>query len=505
VALVVLALLGGGYWLTRPVELTPQERKDAAKKGDGVALFVFEKADLVRIDVRRPEGTISLVERPDSWWIEGTEMRASRQMVNRVKHQLHDLVSRATVVDASDDPSLYGLGPSAIHVTLTMRDGTTHAFDAGDPNPSGVSFYVRKDGEDTVYTVKKSAMDYYSLGLEHFREPRFATFDSKDVDALEATLPGGKRLVVQRTGERLWDLLEPVRFAASDMEVRGLLGRISAMKAIRFESGEGADLAGYGLAAPRARIRIRFSGGRDPLTLLLGAPSGETEGEYALAWAKLDEEPFIYQVRDVFLPDFEQDPAALRLRRFSRVEENDLVTLTSTYQPTAGRDAGLAGVVTVRQAASEWQWDDGVIAPGSTPRRVASRAANIESAEFVAESAPDSRYGFDRPVLRVDMVDTAGETTALVIGGAGPSATDEEGNPRKRWYARNLAFPEVYLVDDGLLDVIEDLHREHGRHARGEAEEEEREARIEAERRKVREKERLERIEQRKAAGSAAP
>jgi hypothetical protein len=33
----------------------------------------------------------------------------------------------------------------------------------------------------------------------------------------------------------------------------------------------------------------------------------------------------------------------------------------------------------------------------------------------------------------------------------------------------------------------------------------EREARIEAERRKVREKERLERIEQRKAAGSAAP
>ncbi len=500
IALVVLVLLGGAYWASRPVELTPKERKAAASKQEGVALFVFEKADLVRIDVTRPDGTIALVERPDAWWIEGSEMRASRQMVNRVKHQLHDLVSRASVVDGSDDASLYGLGPSAIHVKLTMRDGTLHEFDAGDPNPTGVSFYVRKSGEEAIYTVKKSAMDYYSLGLAEFRERRFATFDSKDVDGLEATLPGGKRLKLQRTGERLWDLLEPQAFAAADMEVRGLLGRISAMKAIDFVEGEPADLSVYGLAAPRARIQVRFAGGRAPLTLLLGSPSGNTEGEYPLAWAMLEGEPYVYEVRDVFLADFEADPAALRLRRFSRVEENDLVSVTSTFHPTDPDDTALAGTVTVVQAASEWQWEDGVIAPGSTPRRVGSRAANLESLEFVGTGS-DATYGFDHPVLRIDLVDKEQVTTTLLLGKEGPPSADAEGNVRHQWYARNLTYPEVYLVDSGLLDVVEDLHREHGRHARGEAEEEERAARIEAERKEVREAERLERIKKRKEEG----
>lgn len=500
-ALGVLLLLLGAYWASRPVELTPAERKTAATPTEGVALFVFEKADLVRIEVTRPDGVVTLVERPDAWWIDGEDMRASRQMVNRVKHQLHDLVSRATVTEETEDPSLYGLGPTAIHVKLTMRDGTVHEFEAGDPNPTGVSFYVRKTGEDTIYTVKKSAMDYYSLGLAEFRERRFASFDSKDVDGLDAQLPGGRRLKFQRTGERLWDLLEPEAFAASDMEVRSLLGRVSAMKAIAFVEGEPSDLSTYGLTPPRARIEVRFAGGRPPLALLLGSPNGKKEGEYPLAWAMLEGEPYVYEVRDVFLADFEADPSTFRLRRFSRVDENDLVSITSTYQPKGDEDTDLAGEVSVIQAASEWQWSDGVIAPGSTPRRVASRAANLESLEFVDKAGNDADYGFDQPVVRVDLVDKERVTTSLVLGKLGPPTTDADGNPRQRRYARHLSFPEVYLVDEGLLDVVRDLHREHGRHARGEAEEEERGARIEAERRREREAERLERIEKRKTEG----
>ncbi len=500
VALAVLLVLVGGYFALKPVELTPKERKEAAKKTEGVALFVFEKADLMRVDVTRADGTITLLEHADgTWWIEGTDMRASRQMVNRVKHQLHDLVSRATVAEVGDEGALYGLGDNAIHVKLTLRDGRTLEFDAGDPNPSGVSYYLRKLDDDVVYTVKKSAVDFYSLELPEFRERRFASFDSKDVDGLDATLPGGARLKIQRSpdGERAWDLVEPVKIAAADMEVRGLLGRISAMKAIKFVSEDPAA-ADYGLAPPRARIEIQFSGGKPPLTLLLGAPTGEKDGEYPLAYAQLEGEPFVYAVRDVFLEDFQRDPEELRLRQFARMDQNQLVSLTSTFAPPEPGDADLAGVVTVRQAASEWQWSDGVIVPGSTPRRVAGRAADIESDEFVGVGGDDARYGFGAPIAKVEMVDQEGRQVTLLVGKEAPSRTDEEGHARSRYYAKNTAYPEVYVVDDGLLDVLRDLHREHGRHARGEAAEEERKAKIEAEERKVREAERQERIELRK-------
>lgn len=499
-ALALLLVLVGAYFGLKPKELTPKERKELMKQDDGVKLFAFEKADLVRIDVTRPDGTLSLVEKPDAWWIEGTEMRAGRQMVNKTKHQLHDLVSRATVTDTADEAALYGLGPNAIRVKVTLRDGSTREFDAGDPNPSGVSYYIRRVGDDTIYTVKKSAMDFYSLSLSEFRERRIGSFDTKDVDGLYAELPGGKTLKIQSTGERMWDLLEPVQFAANDMEVRGLLGRISAMKAIKFvDDSQTGDLAILGLQPPRARISVLFSGGRDPITLELGRPSGEKDGEYPLAYAKLADEPFVYQVRDVFLEDFLVDPSELRLTQFARMDQNKLVSLQATFAPPDADDADLAGTVLVRQAAGEWQWDDGVIAPGSTPRRVAQRVCDIDSDEFVSDRPDDAKYGFDKPVAKVDLVDDTGRTATILIGKPAKPTVDEEGNERARWYARHAAFPEVYIVADGAIDVIRDLMREHGRHARGEAEQEEREARIESEKKAVRESERQERIIKHKA------
>jgi hypothetical protein len=155
--------------------------------------------------------------------------------------------------------------------------------------------------------------------------------------------------------------------------------------------------------------------------------------------------------------------------------------LTSTYSPTDADDLDLAGTVTVKHAAGQWQWDDGVLVPGSTPRRVASRACDINSDEFVAESGPDAKFGFDTPLARVVMLDDKGTTRTLLVGKKATPKVDPEGHERDRYYARAVEFPEIYIVDRGLVDVLEDLAREHGRHARGEEEQSERQQRIEKE------------------------
>jgi hypothetical protein len=478
--LVLVALVAAFQWL-QPRELTPKERKALKDKPQGVELFVFEKADLTRVEVTRPDGSIVLSEQGDHWIIEGENLRAARSMVNRVKHQLHDLVARATVVENPEEPALYGLGPSAIHVKITFRDGTEREFDAGDPNPSGVSFYLRPTPGDAIYTVKKSAVDYYSLSLSEFRERRFASFDSKDVDALDATLPDGSRLAFQRTGEHAWDMLAPRTIAANDSEVRSLMGRVSAMKAAAFVSDSPDDLGKYGLDHPRLRIALRFSG-REPSTLLVGKQTGEKDGEYTLSWVKLEEEPSIYTARDGLVEDYVQPWETFRLKRFARTEQNDLVTIVATLHDT-GDDADLNGTVTVHKAADKWQWDDGVIVPGSTPRRVATRCADVSADEFVQEQPDDRRFGFDVPLASVVMTDGSGGGRTLLIGKRGPPTTDHEGHEQERYYARTTDFPEVYLVDDGVIDVVKDLMREHGRHARGEAEEAERHERIERDKR----------------------
>jgi hypothetical protein len=251
------------------------------------------------------------------------------------------------------------------------------------------------------------------------------------------------------------------------------------MKAIEFV-GESPDLAQYGLDKPRLRVTLRFSG-RDPIVLSVGKPTGTKDGEYTLSYAKLDGEPSIYAVRDGLLEDYAQDPEALRLKRFARVDSNDVVNLEATFTPTDPDDQDLAGTATVKESAEKWQWDDGVPVAGSTPRRLATRAAGVSSESFVAEKGEDAEYGFDKPLARLVMTAKDGAIRTLVLGKAAPSETDAEGRERKRRYARLVEFPEIYIIDDGVVDVMRDLMREHGRHARGEEEKDERKERVEKE------------------------
>ena len=165
-------------------------------------------------------------------------------------------------------------------------------FRVGDPNPTSVSYYLQPEGSDAVYTVQKAAVDYYSLTLDEFRERRFATFDSKDVVGFDAVLKlpeADYTLSMTRTGDRLWEMQSPIQMAADHDEARRLLGRISALKAVRFEAKDDALLEAQGIMAPRIDMQIRFAS-RDPLRVRIGADAPKLDRHDALAYVLIDEE-----------------------------------------------------------------------------------------------------------------------------------------------------------------------------------------------------------------------
>jgi len=143
---------------------------------------------------------------------------------------------------------------------------------------------------------------------------------------------------------------------------------------------------------------------------------------------------------------------------------------------------GRGGTVTVTMEADTWLWDTGVPVPGSTPKRLATRVANVQADEFVAEVAEGSDYGFESPRATIVMTDRSGDARTVVVGKNASPVTDPEGHERERFYARALEFPEVYIIDSGVIDVVKDLLREHRRKATGDDEKTERRSRIESER-----------------------
>lgn len=484
-AALVLLLVAAVAWWSRPPVTPPAP-------AEGVRLFNFEKHELVAVAVQRPQGDrIELVEKDGVWTIASTGKVAARSMVNRVKHQLHDLTSRATVVDTPDAPELYGLGSLATRVELRLRDGRTLQFEAGDPNPSSVSYYIRPLPGDRVYTVKKSAVDYYSLGLDEFREQRFASFESKDVTRLEAQvrLPAreagpalDRRLVLERVGDREWELREPEVMVANEDRVRRLLGRINALKAqgfIELPAEGGAPPAEYGLAAPRLEVELRFAS-REPLRLKVGADAPSESRYEELAYMQLEGEDTIFIARRGMLEEFAMDLQELRNRRVLRMSEADVRAVDVELRAEPGED--LAGRAGVRMAAERWMWADGVPVSGSTPSRVARSLAELEVEAFVEDQPKAlSAYGLDEPVVRARLRNAEGDERVVLIGAKGPPLVDPEGGERERRYASVEGAEPVYLVDVRVLSVVRDLVREGNRKAEADREKAERLGRIPSE------------------------
>ena len=428
------------------------------------AIYVFEKQDLVKAHVLRSDkSAITLTETDEGWIIEETGFRASKSMVNRVKHQLHDLTARAQVVEETKDPALYGLGESQrVHVTLTMRDGGVIEFYGGDPNPSAVSYYIQPLPGETVYTVKKSAVDYYSLDFDDFRERRFAGFNSKDADLIDAQLPEGRLLKIQRTGEKRWMMLEPVEMAVSLDKARSLLGRVGALKATDFAVNDPGDLSEYGLDDPRAVITIAF-GTREPMTLLIGARVID-DSDPPLAYMMLEGDGTVYTAKDQLLEDFLVDIDDLRETRMVELEEDDVVEVVGTLLRSDDADAVIGEEVVLRKVGDVWQWWDGTPVPGSTPRRLASRVTSLEADEFV-DDAPRSLkpYGLDKPRARVQAADDLGNAKVVLLGDEGPPEIGHEDREIRRLYVMLEGEPNVYLVDWSLQSVLDDALREQRR------------------------------------------
>jgi hypothetical protein len=459
---LLLAVLGLLFWLTRTEETSPLQE---------VEIFSFEKHDLQKVEIRKPgEDPLILFESEEGWQIQGTEFFVNSTMINRIKHQLHDLKARATVVDGMDTPELYGLGQNGINVKIELRDGEEIQFLAGDPNPTGVSYYLQPLPGTTVYTVKKSAMDYYSLDFDSFRLRRFAGFDSADVTELKAVYRGEseRNWHFNRMAERRWAMLSPMDISADADVVFRMLGRVSALKAQDFLDPEEQEES-YGLNTPLLEITVVF-GSREPLRLLLGAEIPGNNRQ-PLSYFQLEGDPVVYIARSGLVEEYSVEPEKVRNRRIVDMAWEDVKSVDVVLN-----SEDLSGEAGVRFISGQWVWQDGVPVPGSTPKRAAQALTNLSAIEFLPIT-PENEAHFTDPFAEVK-IDYGEQSTSIVIGAEGVPDIDPEGVEHPRRYLRIEGAEMLYLVNEHAVRVLQDMLREHSRKQKADEEKAVRQERI---------------------------
>ena len=117
--------------------------------------------------------------------------------------------------------------------------------------------------------------------------------------------------------------------------------------------------------------------------------------------------------------------------------------------------------------------------PGSTPKRLVERLSTVRANDFVDNPTEWVVADFENPLARVTVRDGDGGALELLVGQKGPPLVpdeieEEERPPMDRYYAKIRGGEAVYLIDPGILDVLEDAVRESQRKEAKDAEQDER-------------------------------
>lgn len=246
---------------------------------------------------------------------------------------------------------------------------------------------------------------------------------------------------VLRKSDGTWKLVEPLATDADTSAVSGVVVNLSSLEIEREVDPKAADLAQYGLAAPRAEVTFSGKNGvTGRLRLGDNAPTGSD------MYAAKGDDARVFLVTASVEASLVKSAFELRDKRvlhFERDKADGLEITTAT------------GTIGLTRTNSEWRLGapsggrgDYAAIEGLLTRLSTTTMSAIEATDLTALP----KYGLDKPVATV-VVKTGSASATLALG------TTADG----KTFARDLSRPMVFTMDATFATDVQKSENEYRR------------------------------------------
>ena len=253
----------------------------------------FDREKVTRLDIESPRGAVTLVREANRWRITAPEALPADQVeAGAVLFKLRELRAQAFLGDDASGISRY-LAKPAVRVTLAQEGAPLQTLLlAPSPERRGgaPSAYAAIAGRGPVVLVEAKALEEVGRPLLELRDRVLLSgLEPKDVKRLRVRA-GGQTVVVERSGDGDWKLVEGGKGTAKTSTVDNLLFTLRALKWKDVAAPKGEEPAKYGIDAPTLEATLLKADGAEIATVLVGR---RDDGR---AWVKLKAAPAIYEV-----------------------------------------------------------------------------------------------------------------------------------------------------------------------------------------------------------------
>jgi Domain of unknown function (DUF4340) len=291
-----------GVYAMRPGEsavlLIPDETWTAVPKNLAVlrdkSVVGFDRDKVTKIEIESPKGTVTIAKDGDRWKITAPQALAADQVeAGAVLFKLRDLRAQAFLTDDASGIPRY-LAKPTVRVNITEQGAsaprTVLLAPSTEKRGGSPSAYAAVAGQGPVVLVDGKALEDLGRSSDDLRDRTLMSgLEPRDIKRMRVRA-GGQTVVVERSGESDWKLVEGGSGAAKSATVDNLLYSLRALKWKTIAAPTGDEPAKYGLDAPTFEVTLLKADGSEAGALLVGKREGDQ------AWVKLRTAPAIYTV-----------------------------------------------------------------------------------------------------------------------------------------------------------------------------------------------------------------
>jgi hypothetical protein len=425
---------------------------------DSIGTYGIEKVEL-----KYPDSTLTMVKTKQYDWLitSPTEILADRDVIREFVERIKDLQIQIYEDDSGEDFDKYGLGDSSIEVSVFRKigEGETVKFMIGDSDPDGGLCYVRKDGENGVYSVPTEEFyDVAKSGFIAFRDKLVLEFPKENAQEIIIDRDG-KTFVCKKNDEgpvTKWNMTSPANMEADIDSVNQVVWNLSFLVVNKIIALSAEDPGMYGFDSPGVKVSIIYedSGSvssddevisekgdltrpRVTKTLLVGGKL-EPEKEKTNYYAKFADEDIIFQIG---WPDVRDYSVELVTKKLFKLDTSEVKSLKIKHSEKE--------LSFLKNSDNKWEMmqPENKLLKGNFADRIISAMNSLKAESIVQYSGDDlSKYELDNPLFSVTVGSGDGEDSLLVGKG-------DESN----YFVMSKATNFVYLIrGEKIDDIIEE-------------------------------------------------
>jgi hypothetical protein len=216
------------------------------------AVMKFDRDDVERVVVKRPQSELVLAKASEDLWNVTTPSmcRADRYKASGLVSRFETARMEEIVSESPADLETYGLEAPAFEVEFHLRGGRLRKLLVGKEKDG--RYYARNPARPMIYLIGSSLVDDLKKDQAEYRSRRLFDFSTYQVSKFQIA-SGEVTRVVEKTKKDDSDQWREVAPEEKDLDrskVEDLLYKLNGTDAEDFAADRASDLAAYGLDRP---------------------------------------------------------------------------------------------------------------------------------------------------------------------------------------------------------------------------------------------------------------